>query len=175
VPIGEPCTAAGCTSDFYLGHSGISSDANGVLTYVYDGATADQGPQRIWVKRSTNDGLTWGSRTSLSVAGEEATSPSVEATGNGDIRVWYMQTTHDDTDVWNVYFRNSTNGGTTWNPPVRISDATGGAAYKSPQGFQEVYGDYGEIAITSAGKTFAVWGEGASYTGPGGVWWNVQT
>jgi hypothetical protein len=175
VPIGEPCTAAGCTSDFYLGHSGVSSDANGVLTYVYDGATVDQGPQRIWVKRSTNDGLTWGSRTSLSVAGEEATSPAVEATGNGDIRVWYMQTTNDNTDVWNVYFRNSTNGGTTWNAPVRISDATGGAAYKSPQGFQEVYGDYGEIAITSAGKTFGIWGEGASYTGPGGVWWNVQT
>ena len=26
-----------------------------------------------------------------------------------------------------------------------------------------------------AGKTFGIWGEGISYTGPGGVWWNRQT
>ncbi|MEA2580243.1 MAG: hypothetical protein QOE83_1135 [Actinomycetota bacterium] len=175
VPIGEPCTAAGCGSDFYLGHSGVSSDANGALTYVYDGATVDQGPQRIFVKRSTDGGLTWGSRTALSVAGEEATSPTVEATGSGDVRVWYMQTNNGNVDAWNVWYRSSTDGGTTWTAPVKISDATGGAAYKTPQGFQEVYGDYGEIAITNAGKTFGVWGEGTSYTGPGGVWWNLQT
>ena len=33
----------------------------------------------------------------------------------------------------------------------------------------EVYGDYGEIGINSAGKAIAIWGEGFSYTGPGGV------
>ena len=174
VPIGEPCTAAGCGSDFYLGHSGVSTDAAGALSYVYDGATVDNGPQRIWVRRSTDGGLTWSPRTALSPASEEATSPAIEATGTGDIRVWYMQTTGNDTDVWNVYYRNSINGGTTWTAPVRISDATGGAAYKTPQGFMEVYGDYGEIAITSVGKTFAIWGEGTSYNGPGGVWWNLQ-
>jgi BNR/Asp-box repeat protein len=174
VPVGEPCTADGCTSDFYLGHSGVSADAGGTLTYVYDGATVDQGPQRIWVRRSTNDGLTWGPRTALSVDGEEATSPAVESTGNGDIRVWYMQTNNGNVDAWNVWYRSSKDGGTTWTAPVKISDATGGAAYKTPQGFQEVYGDYGEIAITDTGKTFAVWGEGTSWTGPGGVWWNRQ-
>ena len=175
VPIGEPCTAAGCIPDFYLGHSGVSADANGTLSYVYDGATVDQGPQRIWVRQSTDGGLKWGSRTALSVAGEEATSPAVEATGNGDVRVWYMRTNGGNTDAWNVWYRGSKDGGTTWTAPVKISDATGGAAYKTPQGFQEVYGDYGEIAITSAGKTFAAWGEGTSWTGPGGVWWNLQT
>jgi hypothetical protein len=175
VPIGEPCTAAGCGSDFYLGHSGVSADANGALVYVYDGATVDQGPQQIWARRSTDGGLTWSARTSLSPASEEATSPTVEATGAGDVRSWYMQTTGNNTDVWNVYYRSSTDGGVTWTAPVRISDATGGAAYKTPAGFAEVYGDYGEIAITSAGKTFGIWGEGISYTGPGGVWWNRQT
>jgi hypothetical protein len=28
--------------------------------------------------------------------------------------------------------------------------------------------------VTSAGKTIATWGEGFSYTGPGGTWFNVQ-
>ena len=85
-----------------------------------------------------------------------------------------MQTTGNNTDVWNVYYRSSTDGGVTWTAPVRISDATGGAAYKTPAGFAEVYGDYGEIAITSAGKTIATGGEGISYTGPGGVWVNRE-
>jgi hypothetical protein len=48
------------------------------------------------------------------------------------------------------------------------------AGYVGPNGFAEVYGDYGEIDVTSAGKTFATWGEGFSYTGPGGTWFNVQ-
>ena len=153
----------------------MQTDEAGTLSYVYDGATADNGPQQIWVRHSTDGGLTWSPRTALSSPGEEATSPcAIEAAGTGDIRVWYMQTTGNDTDVWNVYYRNSINGGTTWTAPVRISDATGGAAYKTPQGFMEVYGDYGEIAITSVGKTLAIWGEGTSYNGPGGVWWNVQ-
>jgi hypothetical protein len=58
---------------------------------------------------------------------------------------------------------------------MKISDAPAGAAgYVGPSGFAEVYGDYGEIGVTSAGKTFATWGEGFSYTGPGGTWFNVQ-
>lgn len=44
---------------------------------------------------------------------------------------------------------------------------------QSPKGFGEVYGDYGEIAITDRGDTFAVWGEGASYFGRA-VWYNRE-
>jgi hypothetical protein len=57
---------------------------------------------------------------------------------------------------------------------VKLSDVTAGWAYLSKRGFREPYGDYGEIAITSAGKTFAAWGEGMSYLGPGGVWFNRE-
>ena len=31
-----------------------------------------------------------------------------------------------------------------------------------------------DVAQLSAGKTIAVWGEGFSWTGPGGVWFNRQ-
>jgi hypothetical protein len=57
---------------------------------------------------------------------------------------------------------------------VRISDARSGTAYKNRRGFAEVYGDYGEIGVTSAGRTVAVWGEGITYRGPGGVWFNRE-
>ena len=30
------------------------------------------------------------------------------------------------------------------------------------------------MGITSQGKTLATWGEGISYTGPGGVWVNRE-
>ena len=59
---------------------------------------------------------------------------------------------------------------------MKIDDASAGdgdPAYITPDGFDEIYGDYSEIAITSAGKTIATWGEGVSYTGPGGTWFNV--
>jgi hypothetical protein len=57
---------------------------------------------------------------------------------------------------------------------VKISDAVSGADYKNPAGFLEFYGDYGEVAITNTGKTIAVWGEGFSWTGPGGAWFARQ-
>jgi hypothetical protein len=101
--------------------------------------------------------------------------PSVESRGTGDVRAWYMQTNGGNFDAWNVWYRSSADGGVTWTAPVKISDVTSGASYKTANGFLEPYGDYGETAITSAGKTIATWGEGNSYTGPGGVWVNRQT
>ncbi len=175
VDVGEPCIADGCSSDFYIGHDAVSSDADGSLVYLYDGATTEFGPQRIYARRSSDGGLTWSPRVALSVRGENATTPAVEQTGDGDVRAWYMQTKDHDPDAWNVWYRSSNDGGATWSAPVKISDATSGADYKTPDGFLEVYGDYGEVAVTSAGKTIAAWGEGFSWIGPGGVWFNLQT
>ena len=175
VKVGEPCVAEGCTADFYIGHDAISGDGRGDLVVLYDGATKEFGPQRIYSRRSTDEGRTWSSRTPLSVRGENATSPAVESRGRGDVRAWYMQTLNgDDPNAWNVFYRSSTNGGASWSAPVKISDAVSGAAYKHADGFDEVYGDYGEIAITSSGRSIATWGEGLSYAGPGGVWFNRQ-
>ena len=175
VEIGESCVAAGCSSDFYIGHSGVSADAAGNLVMVYDGATAPGGKQLIFSRRSTNGGSTWSARTTLSTSSEQATAPVVESGVSGDARVWFAQTNGGNHDAWNIWYRSSSDGGVTWTAPVKISDAISGAAYKSAAGFQEFYGDYGEIAITNTGKTIGVWGEAFSYSGPGGAWFNRQT
>jgi hypothetical protein len=147
-----------------------------LINQAYDGATTDLGQQRIFARRSIDGGATWSSRVALSVAGENATSPAVESRGTGDVRAWYMQTSNGgDPDAWNVFYRSSSDGGASWSTPVVISDVTSGAAYKHADGFDEVYGDYGEIAITSTGKTIATWGEGLSWVGPGGVWSTART
>ncbi|MFL5724913.1 MAG: sialidase family protein [Chloroflexota bacterium] len=172
---GVACDAAGCPPDFYLGHPALSVDASNNVVYLYDGATTAGGLQTVAAKRSTNGGATWSSAVTLSVGGEEATAPAVESRGNGDVRAFYYQTSGGgNDDAWNVWYRSSTDGGATWSAAVNISDLGSGAAYKTPAGFQEVYGDYGEMAITSAGKTIGAWGEGASYDGPGAVWLNRQ-
>ena len=170
VELGEPCESEGCYADFYAGHDAVTADADGDLLYAYDGATTPLGPQRTFVRRSTDEGLTWSGRTALSRQGRMSTAPAAEATGNDDVRLWYAERGTDDR--WNIFYRRSIDGGATWSSPVRISDASSGADYKSNAGFLEFYGDYGEIGVMSDGRTFATWGEGFSYLGPGGTWFN---
>jgi Neuraminidase (sialidase) len=143
--------------------------------FAYEGPSAAGGPQRVFVSSSSDEGRTWSTGVPISVAGENATQPRL-ASFAGAARVWYMQTAvGDNPDAWNVWYRSSADGGATWSAPVKISDApSGAAAYVGADGFAEVYGDYGEIDVTNAGKTIATWGEGFSYTGPGGTWLNVQ-
>jgi hypothetical protein len=176
VPVGEACVAAGCGPDFYTGQASVVSDSTGHLVFAFEGPAVDGGPQRVQVSTSSDEGRTWSAPVALSVSGEDATAPRLASAGSGDTRIWYMQTSGgDNPDAWNVWYRSSSNGGRSWSTPVRIDDAPAGAAgYVNANGFDEIYGDYGEIAVTSAGKTIAVWGEGFSYTGPGGTWFNLQ-
>ncbi|MBI3746592.1 MAG: exo-alpha-sialidase [Chloroflexi bacterium] len=172
---GIPCVAVGCTTDFYTGHTALTVDGAGNAVVLYDGAATDGGLQAIYARRSSSFGATWSPPARLSVPTEQSVAPAVTSTGTGDIRAWYYQTSGGgNVDAWNVWYRRSIDGGTSWSAPLRISDATSGAPYITAAGFAEVYGDYGEIAITSAGKTIATWGEGISYTGPGGVWINRE-
>jgi hypothetical protein len=175
VPIGEACVADGCNPDFYIGQTSVVSDTPGHLVFAYEGPTVAGGPQQVYVSASSDQGRTWSAGIPISVAGEDATQPRLASFG-GSIRLWYMQTAGgDNPDAWNVWYRSSADGGTTWTAPVKISDApAGAAAYVAADGFAEVYGDYGEIGVTNTGKTVAAWGEGFSYTGPGGTWFNIQ-
>ena len=175
VPLGENCIADGCGPDFYTGQTSVVGDAPGHLVFAYEGPRPDAGPQRVYASTSTNTGRTWSPGVPLSVNGENATQPRLASSGGGNVRIWYMQTAGHDPDAWNVWYRSSSNGGASWSSPVKISDAPAGAAgYIGENGFGEIYGDYGEIAVTNTGKTVAIWGEGFSYTGPGGSWFNIQ-
>lgn len=172
VELGEPCVSDGCYDDFYAGRSSVTADPSGDLAFLYDGARRPGGPQRIWMRHSSDGGRTWSARSAMSRPGRMASSPAAEFAGDGDLRAWYYE--REPGGRWNVFYRSSTDGGLAWSPRRKISDAISGARYKNAEGFLEVYGDYGEIAITSSGATVAAWGEGFSWLGPGGVWLNVQ-
>ena len=171
VELGEPCESELCYADFYAGHDTVTADEDGDLVFAFDGATTPLGPQQVFVRRSSDLGRTWSPAITLATAGRMATAPVAEATGDGDIRLWFAE--RSPVGRWNIWYRRSTNGGRSWSAPVRISDAISGARYKYADGVLEFYGDYGEIAVMSDGETIAAWGEGFSWAGPGGTWFNI--
>jgi hypothetical protein len=166
------CVAAGCPKDFYGPQAAMAGDADGNLVVVYNGATRREGPQRAYTRTSVDGGLTWSARTRISPKRADAAFPAAVGGDTGDFRVWFMDDRKGSDDRWNTWYRQSRDGGQTWSKALRISDATAGTAYVKRGGFLEPYGDYGELAIIEDGITFAVWGEGLSYTGPGGTWFN---
>ena len=169
--IGEPCTSRSCYPDFYDSGPVLAADPDGDLVIVYNGASRNEGPQAVYARSSGDGGRTWTDRMRLSEPGVNSAFPAAVGFANDEARVWFMD---ERTGRWNTWYTRSIDLGDTWTEAVRISDARSGTAYKSRRGFLEVYGDYGEIAVTSEGATIGVWGEGMSYFGPGGVWFNRE-
>ncbi|MEA2521422.1 MAG: hypothetical protein QOI81_1068 [Actinomycetota bacterium] len=168
------CTSTGCYDGFYGPMPALAGDADGNLVMAYSVNKRDRAPERLRIETSSDFGMSWHHRETLSPnhGSANALFPAMAATGHGDFRVWWMDTR---TGHWNVWYRASTDAGLTWSHTVRLSNASGGAPYKGARGFREAYGDYGEMDITNAGKTVAIWGEGPSYYGPGGSWFIRQT
>jgi hypothetical protein len=71
--------------------------------------------------------------------------------------------------AFNVWYRSSTNSGSSWGTAVRLSNLGSGATYKTSAGFAFPYGDYFSMAVNSAGKRYEICGEGPNYIGPGGT------
>jgi hypothetical protein len=149
----------------------VASDASGTLVLVYSGSLAVGANGKVYVRRSTDSGATWGARTELttSAGGADATSVAAAGKASGQFTVTWMDARGGG---WNVWQRGSTDGGLTWSADAKISDATTGATYKTAAGFGLPYGDYDMVAINSAGKTVAVMGEGDSSQTHGDIWVN---
>jgi hypothetical protein len=88
-----------------------------------------------------------------------------------DDRNGFDQGSDDGSARWNVYYRVSNDGGSTWSAETQLSQFAVGYSYKPADGFLEPYGDYFELDVDGAGRTHALWGEGPGYEGPGNVWY----
>jgi hypothetical protein len=171
-----PCVSSGCPIDFYGPSDPMAMDATGRLVVMYQGASVPSGPQRVYVRSSSNGGLTWSKRTDIDGGplGTNAAFGGAAGTGQGGVRLWY-QDDRNGAAGWNTWFRSSTDGGLMWSPEARLSNRSTGAPYKTAAGYAQPYGDYGQVAITNTGTTIAVWGEGTSYAGPGGTWYDLTS
>jgi hypothetical protein len=174
------CTSTGCGTDYYGPQAVVAADANGKVYLAYNGNSTALAPQRAYVRVSSDRGATWSARgdvTGLTGSGSGTAGagfPAIAATGNGDVRLFFMDD-RNGTSAWNTWYTRSTDAGNSWTAPVRLSDATSGPGYVTATGFTQPYGDYGQVAVRADGGTIAVWAEGVSYTGPGGTWINRTT
>jgi hypothetical protein len=151
----------------------IASDATGNLMLMYSGAASQGANNQMYARRSTDKGVTWGSRTLLSTGpGADACYPAIAGGSSGNFRATYFD---NRTSAFNVWYRETTDNGATWSADIKISDKTTGASYKTVNGFGSPYGDYSGISILSSGRTIAIFGEAApNQAAPGGIWMNRQ-
>ena len=166
--------AEGCYFGFFGPSAGIAVDSTGRVVIAYNAGNSAGGAQRMYVRYSTDQGNTWSARQEVSDPGANVNNgfPALAA-GNSasDFRLIWQDDRNGTTTSWNTWYRQSSNGGATWSAAVRLSDASSGAPYKTSAGYKFPYGDYLEIAVDGSGRNHFVWGEGDSYTGPGGTWY----
>ncbi len=153
----------------------MAADAAGTLVMMYSGASSLSGDNGVYVRRSNTAGASWSAPIRLTEPGATANGsyPAIVGTRGDGFRATFMV---DRAGEFNVWERQSSDGGMTWSPEVRISGATSGARYVNSNGFGAPYGDYTGLSVLSTGCTIAIWGESAAgQKPPGGVWMNRST
>jgi hypothetical protein len=168
------CTVKTCPADFYGAQASIGVNASGTAMVVYTKNSTSGGPQGIY-EATSSDGVNWSARAPLASGATKvgATDPVVTAgPTSGDFRVAWMDD-RNGASAFNVWYESTPNAGSTWTTPVRLSNASSGAPYKTAAGFAFTYGDYFSMSVSSTGTSYVIWGEGPNYAGPGGTWSSV--
>lgn len=146
----------------------VASDGTNLLL-VYSGSLTVGANGKVFVRRSTDSGVTWSARTEMTTSAGGADATSAAAAGKAGL---FVITWMDNRGGgWNVWERESADG-VSWSADTKVSDATSGASYKTTAGFGMPYGDYDMVAINSSGKPVTVMGEGDSTQTNGDIWVN---
>ncbi len=104
---------------------GYSSDpqiaVSGARVYVvWYQVSTDGTKQDVYVKRSTDNGATWGPDVKASSSGTNLfASPQIAVSGSNVYITW------DDDGISDIFLRRSTDNGATWKAIVRISNTAG--------------------------------------------------
>jgi hypothetical protein len=169
------CSADLCGWAFLGAQLTIASDDAGTVYGLWNaGAQSDKGlPERIFLARSIDGGATWSARRDVSTAptGTQHAFPAIAASGQGRLRIAWMDNRGGNGSLWNVWSRSSTDGGATLSPEADISNGGTGVPYVTPAGFEFPFGDYFEVDVDGNGKAHAVFGEGQNYDSPGSIWY----
>ncbi|MFA5011669.1 MAG: exo-alpha-sialidase [Ignavibacteria bacterium] len=94
----------------------IATNGNVVHTVWYDNR---EGNWEIYYKRSTDGGTIWQADTRLTYNTAYSESPSVAVSGL-NIHVVWKDSRNDN--FFEIYYKRSTDGGTTWGPDTRLTN-----------------------------------------------------
>lgn len=169
----ECSSVPGCYFGFIGPSAAMAVDPAGKIMIAYHANNVAGTPQKMYV-RTSFDGVHWTPRKQLSVGAATVNNafPALAAgVSSGDFRVAWQDDRNGALTAWNTWVRRTRDGGMTWGPAVRLSNKPTGAPYKTSAGFAFPYGDYFEMAVAADGRNHFIWGEGASYNGPGGCWY----
>ena len=84
------------------------------------------GNYEIYYKRSTDDGVTWGSDTRLTTDNGASQRPSLAVSGNFVHMVWNDRVSNEE-----IYYKQSTNSGLTWGSGIRLTNDPNLSTYPS--------------------------------------------
>jgi len=101
------------------------------------------GNPEIYHKRSTNGGATWEPDFRLTNDGAYSRMPSVAVSGSNIHVVWPDSRDGNDEEI---YYKRSSDGGTSWGSDIRLTDSTGGAPLPS--------------VVALGSNVHVVWGDG---------------
>src|SRR6266567_6170735 len=165
-----PCSICGFA---FLGAQAVMAVGSDDTVYMLWNSTVDQtdnAPERIFFAKSTDHGASYSTRHDVSLAaqGVEHAFPAITTgSGSNDVHLAWMDM---PTDLWNLFYRTSSDGGSTWNSEMQVSSYVPGYSYLMPGGFGLPYGDYFDMSVDDRGGTQIAWGEAGSYAGPGNIW-----
>jgi len=164
--------SAGCKLGFFGTIAGLAIDPVGKVMIAYNANNTASAPMQMYARSST-DGVTWSARQDLGAGLAYNHCNVAVAAGNvsGSFAIVWQDDRNGVNTAFNAWMRTTTTGGGSWNPAQRLSDQATGAPYKTAAGHKFPYGDYLEVQADSTGQYHAIWGEGISYTGPGGTWY----
>lgn len=167
LPPGPACPSF-CGWDFLGTGPAIAVDEAGNLYVMYNAPLVDNGSPYMWYRTSTDGGASWSPRVQVSADGTNAfhVFPALDAGAAGDVRVSWMD---NRTGAYNVWYRTSSDGGSSWSSELRVSQFRKGVSYVTPDGFAFPYGDYYILDLDPRGTVHMTWGEGPNYNGPGNV------
>jgi len=148
----------------------IAVGPNNHIHVVWDDVTP--GNREIYYKRSTNGGTTWTTkRMTYSVANTVYSNIAVDS--NNHIHVVWIDATPLN---WEIFYRESTDGGDTWNGAKRLTWNAGNSYYPS-------------VAVNSSSRVNVVWSDntpgnyeiyykrstdgGATWPGTKRLTWNI--
>ncbi|GEM_PF-1409414 len=127
------------------------------------------GDYEIYYKRSTNNGASWGPDTRLTNSAGTSTAPCVAIAGSRVHVVWI-----DDRDGGDeIYYKNSTDGGVTWNADTRLSTGLSVQSTGYHHDLLAISGTVVHVAWTDSRD-----GNNEIYyrrSGDGGVSWGLET
>ncbi len=171
--IPPPCPVFQCYPDFLSGEDAVAADSAGNVMVAYVAGAVDFGPKQLFERTST-DGIHWSARSlpPLSAQGDSDFPALVAGPTAKDFRLGWMDS-RNGAYAWNTWFARTTNGGSSWSTPLRLSNLASGAPYIGSDGFKWPFGDYFGLAVDSSGTNHVIWGEsdGSSIYCCGGSWY----